>query len=53
MQIRRLSESELGEALANLERCLEGLDQDGEEGLQSALDRICPRDASETEPYSS
>jgi hypothetical protein len=42
MQIRSLSESELAEALANLERCLEGLEQNGEEGLQRALDRIYP-----------
>ena len=30
------------EAKANLIRCLEALDQDGEEGLQRALDSIYP-----------
>jgi hypothetical protein len=34
--------SDLDEAQENLVRCLEGLDQRGEAGLQEALDRIYP-----------
>lgn len=42
MNYRDLADGELAEAQANLERCLEALDQDGEEGLQKALDHIYP-----------
>ena len=42
MNYRDLSDAELAEAQANLERCLEGLYQNGEQGLQKVLDRIYP-----------
>ncbi len=37
-----LSDAEVQEARENLVRCLDGLDQKGEAGLQEALDRIYP-----------
>jgi hypothetical protein len=50
MGLHNLSDAEIAEAQANLERCLEALDRDGEEGLQKALDHIYPPAAPTEQP---
>ena len=39
-QLPPLTEAEIQEAVDNIEMCLTGLDEGGEEGLQRALDKI-------------
>ena len=46
-----LSEEQLAEAQRNLERALNGLDHEGEAGLQGALDRIYPETGLRVEPF--